>query len=237
MQTWAAIDVLEGAVVTLLQGKPSEKTVWREDPISYAARWQDEGAYGLHLIDLDAAFQRGSNRETILGIVRRAYVPVQVGGGIRDRESARAWLDSGADRIVLGTMVYKNRDLFLELLRDYGRERIVVATDYRDGAITTEGWTERSGTGILQAVEELETLGVSNILATSVGKDGTGSGPDLETITRIRRATKMSLLASGGIRDAQDLENLERAGADGAVLGRALYEEKIRTSDVGGPKR
>src|SRR5271167_2955433 len=122
MQTWAAIDVLEGAVVTLLQGKPSQKTVWREDPTSYAARWQDEGAYGLHLIDLDAAFRRGSNRETILGIVRSAHVPVQVGGGIRDRESAKAWLDSGAERIVLGTIVYKNRDLFLELLHEYGPE-------------------------------------------------------------------------------------------------------------------
>jgi phosphoribosylformimino-5-aminoimidazole carboxamide ribotide isomerase len=232
MQIWAAIDLLEGSVVTLVQGRASERTVWKDDPIRFAERWQQEGADGLHVIDIDAALQEGSNKEVILRIVRNAKVPVQVGGGVRDRKTAGEWLDAGVERIVLGTMAYKEPKALAELLRDWGQSRIVVAADYKNGAIMTGGWTKRQGIPLFDAVREMEKNGVMNILTTSVGRDGTGSGPDLETISKICRVTRMNVLASGGIRDARDLEKLEEAGADGAILGRALYEEKIKISDA-----
>jgi phosphoribosylformimino-5-aminoimidazole carboxamide ribotide isomerase len=234
MQVWAAIDMLEGSVVTLVQGRAHERTVWKEDPVRLAERWQEEGADGLHVIDLDAAFQTGSNKEIILRIIRNAKVPVQVGGGVRDRETAREWLHSGAERIVVGTMAYKDPAALTELLRDWGSSRVVVAADYKNGTIVAGGWTESQGIPIFDAVRQMEENGVMNILTTSVGRDGTGSGPDLETISKICGATQMNVIASGGIRDAHDLEKLQEAGADGAILGRALYEERIRISDVRG---
>jgi phosphoribosylformimino-5-aminoimidazole carboxamide ribotide isomerase len=234
MQVWAAIDLLQGSVVTLVQGRADEKTVWADDPIRFADRWQKEGADGLHLIDLDAAFQKGSNKDAIMRIIENAKVPVQVGGGLRDRKTAAEWLEKGAERVVVGTMAYKEPSALAELLLDYGPERVVVAADYKNGSIMTKGWTERESVPLLDAVRQLEKGGVGNILATSVGRDGTGSGPDLEVIRGICTTTRMKVLASGGIRDARDLDELQEAGADGAVLGRALYEGTIRMSDIRG---
>jgi phosphoribosylformimino-5-aminoimidazole carboxamide ribotide isomerase len=234
MRVWAAIDLLQGSVVTLVQGRADEKTVWADDPIRFADRWQKEGADGLHLIDLDAAFQKGSNKDVIMRIIENAKVPVQVGGGLRDRKTAAEWLDNGAERIVVGTMAYKEPSTLAELLLEYGSERVVVAADYKDGSIMTNGWTERESVPLSEAVMQLEKGGVANILATSVGRDGTGSGPDLEVIRGICATTRMNVLASGGIRDARDLDDLEEAGADGAVLGRALYEGTIKMSDMRG---
>lgn len=235
LQLWAAIDILEGSVVTLVHGKVSRRTTWEENPLRYAERWQDEGAYGLHVIDLDSAFQKGSNRDMILQIIRKARVPVELGGGMRNRELVSEWLAAGAERVVVGTMAYKEPAVLMELIRKHGPEKIVVAADYKDGIITTSGWSENQGITLRDAVMGLEKKGVKNILTTSVGRDGTGSGPDLKTIDEICGLTKMNVLASGGIRDAKDLGALERAGAKGAILGRALYEETVRMSETREP--
>jgi phosphoribosylformimino-5-aminoimidazole carboxamide ribotide isomerase len=234
MQVWAAIDLLEGSVVTLLQGKASERTVWNEDPIRLAERWEREGADGLHIIDLDAAFQKGSNKDVITRIVRNAKVPVQVGGGVRDPRSAGEWLEAGVERVVVGTLAYRDPAALVNLLRDWGSKRIVVAADYKNGAIMTGGWTESQGIQLFDAVKQIEKSGVTNILATSVGRDGTGTGPDVETVGRICASTGMKVIASGGIRDVRDLERLGEVGADAAILGRALYEGTIKISEARG---
>ncbi|MDG6925781.1 MAG: 1-(5-phosphoribosyl)-5-[(5-phosphoribosylamino)methylideneamino]imidazole-4-carboxamide isomerase [Nitrososphaerota archaeon] len=232
MQLWAAIDLMNGSAVTLVQGKESDRTVWGQEPPALAERWEREGADGLHIIDLDAAFERGSNREVIEEIVREVGIPVQVGGGIRRDDVARAWLDAGAGRVVLGTMAYGSRPVLTRLLRDYGPDRIVVAADYKDGQIVTKGWREGRGVSVESAAEDFERAGVVNLLTTSVGRDGMRAGPDVETVRRLAEARKLSVIASGGIRDIADLVELRDAGAGGAVIGRALYEGTVNLAEA-----
>jgi phosphoribosylformimino-5-aminoimidazole carboxamide ribotide isomerase len=232
MELWAAIDLMEGSVVTLVQGRAAEKMRWKEEPLRLAERWETEGAYGLHIIDLDAAFERGSNKETVMKIIKNAKIPVQVGGGMRSEDAARGWLESGAGRIVLGTMAYSQPSVLAKLLDSYGPERIVVAADYKEGEIVTKGWKEGQGISIETAAKRFEREGVTNLLTTSVGRDGTRSGPDIETVRTLARSTSMGIIASGGIRDLRDLRELEEAGAKGAIIGRALYEGSVKLSEA-----
>ena len=241
LELWAAIDLLAGSVVTLKQGKEEMKTVWEEGAVELATRWEEEGADGLHIIDLDAAFGKGSNGETISKILERAKIPVEVGGGVRSLETAESWLDSGAARVILGTLAYKEPETLAELLRKRGAERVVVASDYADGRVVASGWTASQGMGVLEAARRFEAAGVVNLLATAVGRDGMAAGPDLDTMRVLCASSrKLKVLASGGIRNVGDLFEIERRGPVGAVIGRALYEGGVDLADtkslMGGPK-
>jgi phosphoribosylformimino-5-aminoimidazole carboxamide ribotide isomerase len=228
MELWAAIDLLGGSVVTLKQGRESNKTSWRQKPEEVASRWEREGADGLHIIDLDAAFGKGGeggNRKVIGAIVRNAGIPVEVGGGVKTQEVAESLLDSGASRVILGTMAYTHPRALKALLASRGAESIVVAADYSpSGEVMVKGWTSGMGVTVFEAAREFEGAGVANLLTTSVGRDGMAQGPDTATITRLCAGSKMRILGSGGIRDLKDLESLAKAGAAGAVIGRALYD-------------
>jgi phosphoribosylformimino-5-aminoimidazole carboxamide ribotide isomerase len=214
--------------VTLRQGKEEARTSWGEGATDVASRWENEGADGLHIIDLDAAFGKGSNRETILGILKGSGIPVEVGGGVRTPQIAKEWLESGASRVVVGTLAYAEPSSLADLLRRHGPERIVVAADYADGKVVTRGWTVPQEIGVFEAAKRMESAGVSNLLVTAVGHDGMAGGPDLATIGRLCESTRVRIIASGGIRDPDDLKELERMGAAAAVLGRALYDGSIR---------
>jgi phosphoribosylformimino-5-aminoimidazole carboxamide ribotide isomerase len=220
-------------VVTLKQGKEEMKTSWGEKASEVAARWEREGADGLHIIDLDAAFGKGSNLETILGIVRRAKIPVEVGGGVRSREAVDSWLEAGAERVIVGTLAYKEPETLSTLLRKHGPERIVVASDYLEGKVVTSGWTKSQGVSVLEAAKSFEAAGVVNLLATAVGQDGMATGPDLKTLKALCTAGKgLKVIASGGIRNSEDLREIERRGATGAVIGRALYDGGVRLGET-----
>ena len=225
LELWAAIDLLSGSVVTLKQGKEEMKTTWEEGAVEVAQRWESEGADGLHIIDLDAAFGKGSNSKTISKILERAKIPVEVGGGVRSRAAADSWLESGAARVILGTLAYKEPETLSGLLSERGPEKIVVASDYADGKVVTSGWTANEGVGVLEAARRFEAAGVVNLLATAVGRDGMATGPDLETLRVVCAfSKKLKVLASGGIRSLHDLVEIEGRGAKGAVVGRALYD-------------
>jgi phosphoribosylformimino-5-aminoimidazole carboxamide ribotide isomerase len=228
MELWAAIDILGGTVVTLKQGKEDEKTSWKEGPVDVAGRWEREGADGLHIIDLDAAFGKGSNREVIQDIVDRAGIPVQVGGGVRSAEDAENLLESGVTRVIVGTIAYLFPKTLSTLLSTRGAKRIVVAADYSPkGEGMVKGWPSKMDLTVFQAAKKFEAAGVVNLLATAVGQDGMAKGPDLETTRRLCSGSKMKLIASGGIRNVGDLESLAKAGASGAVIGRALYDGSV----------
>jgi phosphoribosylformimino-5-aminoimidazole carboxamide ribotide isomerase len=233
LELWAAIDLLSGSVVTLKQGREETKTEWEEGAVDFAARWEMEGADGLHIIDLDAAFGKGSNSKAISKIIERAKIPVEVGGGVRSRAAAESWLESGAARVILGTLAYKEPETLSELLRRRGPEKIVVASDYVDGKVVTSGWTSSQPVGVLEAARRFEVAGVVNLLATAVGRDGMATGPDLET-TRVLCALSKNLkvMASGGIRSLHDLIEIESRGAAGAVIGRALYDGSVELGDA-----
>ncbi|MDA4113478.1 MAG: 1-(5-phosphoribosyl)-5-[(5-phosphoribosylamino)methylideneamino] imidazole-4-carboxamide isomerase [Thaumarchaeota archaeon] len=232
MELWAAIDLMEGSAVTLVQGRADERTVWEESPLQLAKRWQDEGADGLHIIDLDAAFGRGSNAETVRRVIEGSKVPVQVGGGMRSAKVASGWLEAGAARVIVGTLAFSDPAAARGLVETHGAERVVVAADYREGMIVTKGWKESQGIPIVAGARRLEGEGFRNLLTTAVGRDGMRSGPDVATVRELSLATRMKILASGGIRDLRDLVELERAGAQGAIIGRALYEETVSLSEA-----
>jgi len=233
LELWAAIDLLSGSVVTLKQGKEEMKTTWEEGAVEIAARWESEGADGLHIIDLDAAFGKGSNSKTISKILERAKIPVEVGGGVRSRAAADSWLESGAARVILGTLAYKEPETLSALLSQKGPEKIVVASDYADGKVVTSGWTTSQGVSVLEATRRFEAAGVVNLLATAVGRDGMAAGPDLETLRVICAFSKrLKILASGGIRSLHDLFEIKGRGAAGAVIGRALYDGSVELGEA-----
>jgi phosphoribosylformimino-5-aminoimidazole carboxamide ribotide isomerase len=232
MELWAAIDLMESSAVTLVQGRPTEKTVWEGSPLQLARRWQDEGADGLHVIDLDAAFGTGSNAETARQIIRESRVPVQVGGGIRSPWESSGWLEDGAERVVLGTLAFTDPAAAREVIESHGAERVVVAADYREGMIVAKGWKENQGIPLVEGARGLEAQGFRNLLTTAVGRDGMRSGPDVATVKELSLLTRMKIIASGGIRDATDLLELEHAGASAAIIGRALYEGTVKLAEA-----
>jgi phosphoribosylformimino-5-aminoimidazole carboxamide ribotide isomerase len=231
-ETWAAIDLRRGQVVSLRRGNPADSRVWSDDPLSVAQRWELEGANGLHIVDLDAALSVGSNSKTIESAIRRSKIPVEVGGGIRRLRDAEKWIQQGAARVVLGTLAFGEPSALAEIVDRLGPERVVIGADYRNGMIVTKGWTEEKPLSVLDAIGNLENEGIKTILATAVDADGMAHGPDLETLRKIRAISKIRILASGGVRNVGDVLELRRIGIDGVVLGRALYEGTLQLTEL-----
>jgi phosphoribosylformimino-5-aminoimidazole carboxamide ribotide isomerase len=232
MELWAAIDLMGGSAVTLVRGEANERTVWAARPLEFAQRWQGEGADGLHVIDLDAAFGTGSNSETARRIIKESRVPVQVGGGVRSQRAASGWLEAGAARVILGTLAFSDPAAARTLLEAHGAESVVVAADYREGRIVTNGWKDSEGMGVVSGAKKLQREGFTNLLTTAVGREGTASGPDVATVRRLSTETRLKVIASGGIRDVGDVLELKEAGASAAVIGRALYDGTFKLAEA-----
>lgn len=224
MEIWAAIDLHQGRVVSLREGNPQLSTVWSDDPLAIAKRFEREGASGLHVIDLDGALKTGSNSSIVESIVQKAKIPIQIGGGVRSRVDVDRWMKLGVDRVVLGTLAYNDAPTLNQIIGKYGRERIVVATDYKNGKIVTKGWTKQEDLSVLEAIKRLQDSRIGTVLATAVEFDGRAQGPDLATLSDIRASTNVQILASGGVRNIDDVQELKRVGVEGVVIGRALYE-------------
>ncbi len=225
---WPSIDLKEGRVVRLLRGEISETTVYDADPQDAARRFEREGADGIHVVDLDAAFGRGENRKKIGEIVAAVSIPVQVGGGFRTEKAVEDFLErKSADRLVLGSLPFLDRALFARLLRRFDPSRFVVALDCRDGRPTTSGWTEDAGAGDASMVARaLGDSGVAALLVTDVARDGAMTGPNLDLLASVRAVFPGEILASGGLRGAEDLLPVDGAlsgGPRGAIFGRALH--------------
>jgi phosphoribosylformimino-5-aminoimidazole carboxamide ribotide isomerase len=223
---WPAIDLMGGRVVRLLHGDPARSTAYPDRPVDVALRFGAEGADGVHVVDLDAAFGTGSNATAVREIVANSAVRVQVGGGLRDRASVEAALLAGAARVVLGSLPFREPGLFAELLRDFGA-RLVVALDCREGRPAIHGWTEDAGAGgAEEAARNLSESGVDALLVTDVARDGAMTGPNLDLLAGVRAAFPGEVLASGGMRGEEDLARVASAlagGPSGAVFGRALH--------------
>lgn len=231
-EIWATIDLLKGNVVSLQQGNPTKSAIWSNAPLVVAKRWEHDGATGLHIIDLDAVLGHGANEELIESIVRESQIPVQVGGGIRTIADIQKWLERNATRVIIGTLAYADPSKLGETLRVFGSKRVIVAADYKNGTIVTNGWRKGEREEILDSIRRLEATGVETVLVTSVDSDGTASGPDLSTLRDVCASTKMKVLASGGIRATQDVVELQRIGVQGVVIGRAMYEGTLSLREL-----
>ena len=223
---WPAIDLMGGKVVRLLHGDPSQRTVYPERAVDVALRFAREGADGLHVVDLDAAFGTGSNAGAIAEIVAASSVPVEVGGGLRGRAGIEAALASGVSRVVLGSLPFRDPALFAGLLADFG-DRLVVALDCKEGRPTVDGWVEDAGAGGAATVAaRLAAEGVRSLLVTDVARDGAMTGPNLDLLAAVRAVFPGEVLASGGMRGEEDLGPVAAAlagGPAGAIFGRALH--------------
>jgi phosphoribosylformimino-5-aminoimidazole carboxamide ribotide isomerase len=213
IQVIPAVDVLGGEAVRLHRGDYDAVVERADEPVALAARWAAEGAGRIHLVDLDGARSGRVRPELVAAVVAAVGVPVQASGGIRSLADARALLDAGADRVVVGTAAWPDPAPWLEL-----GEAVVLALDVRDGEVRTAGWTE--GTGLAFA-DALERAGGARVLVTAIDRDGTLAGPDLELVARAAEQG-LRVLAAGGVRSPADVAALAAAGAEAAIVGRAL---------------
>jgi phosphoribosylformimino-5-aminoimidazole carboxamide ribotide isomerase len=230
-----AIDLRGGRVVRLRSGVFAEATIFGDDPVEMARRWVGEGATRLHVVDLDGAQQgRPVQAKLLAGIVAAAGVPVQVAGGLRDEVAVRDALTAGADRVVLGTALIADPAMAARLIARSGAERIVAALDVRGAEVVGEAWRPGAvGRPLFEVLSDLLAAGVQVFAVTAIERDGLLGGPDLDLYERTRAAAPGAhLIASGGIRGAEDLRALAGAGCDAAILGRALYEGQLTMADA-----
>ena len=233
MEVIPAIDLKGGRCVRLFQGDFRRETVFSDDPLAVAQGWQRQGGPRLHLVDLDgAAAGAPAHLEIIAAIVDALDIPVQVGGGIRTRATAAAWLEAGVDRVVLGTAAVTHPELVRQLCGEYGPARVVAALDARDGMVAVQGWTAAGGVGVLELAAQLAELGLERLLYTDIARDGMLSGPDTETNAQLVRQTGLAVLASGGVATLTHLRELQQTGVEGVVVGRAIYTGDLNLAEA-----
>ena len=221
------------AVSASTRATSRQETVFSDDPVAVALGWQEQGGTLLHLVDLDgAAAGVPANLPIITSIVQALDIPVQVGGGIRERATADSLLSAGVTRVVTGTAAVENPDLVKGLCRDWGGENVVVAVDARSGMVTTRGWTAGSEVSALDLARQMRDLGVPRLLYTDVERDGTLSSPNFAANAELVRETGMKVQASGGVSTLDDIRQLARTGVEGAIIGTALYRGAITLPDA-----
>jgi len=226
-----AIDLMDGQVVRLLKGNPNNKTVYSNNPIEIAKKWQNAGADMLHIVDLDATLGRGSNIQIIKKMVGELNLPVQVAGGLRD-ENTISEVCEWAMRVVLGTIAFQDQDALLRVAKSLGNDKIVISVDHVDGNIVVNGWQEKTETQLIDGMNKFLNLGFSDFLVTDVSKDGTMQGPDLEYLQKACSLKNANVIASGGISNIEDVKNVKDANAFGVILGKSLYENKISIEEA-----
>lgn len=234
-----AVDVADGKAVRLVQGQADSATSFG-DPLAAALDWQASGARWIHLVDLDAAFGRGENSALLAQVVQRLDVNVEISGGIRDDESLRAALATGARRVNLGTAALENPQWTSQVISEFG-DRIAVGLDVRGTVLAARGWTQDGG-DIWETLERLEADGCQRYVVTDVTKDGTLRGPNIELLKQMCERTNKPVIASGGIANLADiaqLRSLTEIGVEGAIVGKALYAQAftlVEAIEVAGPQ-
>ena len=231
MKVIPAIDLMNGQVVRLFKGDPKQKTVYSNDPIKIAKKWEANGADMLHIVDLDATLGIGSNLEMIKKILKEITIPVEVAGGLRD-ESLILDVIKISNRIVIGTLAFKNKELLKKLLSSLGSEKIVISVDHMDGEIVIHGWQDKTGIKLIDSIKEFLEMGFTEFLLTNVSKDGTMEGPDLEYLEQACNLDNTNIIASGGISNVNDVKDVKEKNAFGVILGKALYENKITIEET-----
>ena len=226
MEVIPAIDLLGGNCVRLYQGDYDQSEVFGKDPVAMAKQWQDQGATRLHLVDLDGA-KNGEpvNLPVIARIVEALSIPVQVGGGLRDRNGVSQLLGLGVRSAILGTIAVENPDLVGELCNEFPGQ-IIVGIDARNGKVATKGWLETSEVEAVELAERMAKLGAAAIIYTDIYRDGTMQGPNLDALRELAQTITIPVIASGGVSSVTDLLSLlslESIGVTGAIVGRAIY--------------
>ena len=237
MEIIPAIDIRGGRCVRLDQGDYDRETVFADDPVEAARRWQDAGATRLHVVDLDGARDgKPQNEDVIRRVIEAAEVAVQIGGGLRGISAIDRYVKAGADRVAIGTAAVKDQTTLVNAVSLF-RERIIVGVDARDGMAATEGWRETSEVGALDLVRQLSEFGVQRIYYTDIARDGMLGGPNFPAIQEVMEhaaglPSPMAVIASGGVSAVEHVERLRLIGVEGAIIGTALYTGALDIGDA-----
>ncbi|NYS24975.1 1-(5-phosphoribosyl)-5-[(5-phosphoribosylamino)methylideneamino]imidazole-4-carboxamide isomerase [Rhodobacteraceae bacterium 2376] len=229
MILYPAIDLKDGQCVRLYKGAMEQATVFNDDPAAQARAFVDAGAEWLHLVDLNGAFAGAPvNAAAVEAILAAVDVPCQLGGGIRDLATIEAWLDKGLRRVILGTVAVEDPDLVAEAARAFPG-RVAVGIDARAGRVATRGWATETEVNATELAQRFEDAGVAAIIYTDIDRDGAMGGPNVAATAALARATRLPVIASGGVSSLDDLVALRDCGValDGAISGRALYDGKL----------
>lgn len=235
MEVIPAIDLLDGKCVRLYQGDYDRASIFNDNPVEVARQWAEEGATRLHVVDLDGAKQGKSvNLSTIEAIAKAIDIPVQVGGGLRDRAGVARLLDTGVRQAILGTVAVEKPELVTELCHEFSGQ-IIVGIDARKGMVATRGWLETSEVAATDLAQRMANQGAAAIIYTDIHRDGTLSGPNMEALRELAEAIEIPVIASGGVSSLTDLLSLlslETVGVTGAIVGRAIYTGDVSLKEA-----
>lgn len=234
MRIIPAIDIINGECVRLSKGDYNQKTVYSKNVLDVAKNFEDNGIQFLHLVDLDGAKQnRIINYKILEQISTQTNLIIDFGGGLKSEEDIKIAIESGAKQVTLGSVAIKNPELFLESLEKYGSEKIILGADARKEKIAISGWLEESETNIYDFIKEKTESGIQYVISTDIDKDGMLEGPSFDLYEKIiGENPNIKLIASGGITSASDLEKVKSIGCEGAIIGKALYENRITFKDL-----
>ncbi len=225
---YPAIDLRNGKVVRLAQGDLARTTVYGDDPLQMAKRWQSEGASWLHVVNLDGAFGEESNENVAaLETIAQIGIKIQFGGGLRDLESVKRVMGLGVSRAVIGTAAVETPALVGEALREFGSDRIAVGVDAKEGRVRIKGWAEESAVTAIDLAKRVKGQGIEIIIFTDVTRDGIGAGVNADSSAALARESGLAVIASGGAAGVDDVRRVRAAGLAGIIIGRALYEGNI----------
>lgn len=228
MRLYPAIDMKDGNCVRLTKGRFDTVTIYSHKPFEIAMRWEKEGASFLHLVDLDGALKGHSvNEQAIREILASVSIPTEIGGGIRTKEDVARMLNMGISRVIIGTKAVEHPAFLKELAETFGPEKIVAGVDAKDGMVAIQGWETVSSISALDLCMQMKDYGIRHIIYTDISKDGTLAGPNIAYTKKLTEETGLDVIASGGVSCMADLGALEKAGIQGAILGKALYENRI----------
>lgn len=233
MIIYPAIDLRDGKVVRLKEGDPDHQITFSDDPVATAKQWIDEGAEWIHMVNLDGAFDTANSNSKILEAVAKLNVKVQFGGGLRSIEALKNAVDTGASRVVIGTLAVQDPSSVEMAVQELGEDAVCVALDAKDGKVTTHGWTELSDHTPIEFGRKFAQMGVKHALYTDVKRDGSMIGVNIHDTIALGRNTGLGVIASGGVSHMSEIEQLAKSGVvSGAIIGMALYQNKLTLNEA-----
>lgn len=232
MQIYPAIDIIDGKAVRLSQGKFDDVTVFNDSPADVAKEWVDAGSTYIHIVDLDGARYGKTFVIDIIKNIKSKYdIKIETGGGVRTMKDIDDRINAGASRVIIGTAAVKNPELVKEAVKKYG-DMIAIGVDAKNGMVAVSGWEEVSDITAVDLCLKMKSYGINTIIYTDISKDGMMSGPNIESTKELIEKTGMDIIASGGVTDMADIENVDNINAAGVIIGKALYNGALNLEDV-----
>ncbi len=233
MKIIPAIDIIDGKCVRLSKGDYDTKKIYHENPLDIAKEYEANGIQYLHLVDLDGAKAKTiKNLKTLEILASQTNLIIDFGGGIKTRESLESAFNAGANQVTIGSVAVENPEMCIEWIKEFGAERLILGADCLDRKVKTSGWLENSDLDVIDFIQSYQKKGIKDVICTDISKDGMLEGPSFKLYKEILDQCKVSLIASGGISSIQDLDDLKELRCSGAIIGKALYEEKITLKEL-----